>query len=102
MPTSVTDMVGSIQTFSGGLFSSKVAIDPTPMKVLDCRWSDSYIISKKTGVQTKHPAFELLVKRKGVTRSRWTRPFPIREYIEKDGKWVDNPEYQEQAVEKAA
>lgn len=101
MPERITSLVGTTQQFSGGLFSSKKKIDPTDMYVFDWRWSDTSIINMKT-MELKHPAVEFLVKGEGMKRRRWTRPFPVREYIYEDGMWVDNPEYKEPAAEQVA
>jgi len=86
-PKIVNEIVGKPHTFSGGLFSSKKAIEPTEFDVLDWRWGSAFIMDMKT-MEEKHPTIEFLVKREGMARSRWTRQFPCKEYVsDGDGGW---------------
>ena len=78
MPKKYQDLVGTKQTFSGGLFSSKKSIPETEFDVLDWRWGLANIIDLKT-LEAKHPTVEYLVKNQTMKASRWTRPFPVRE-----------------------
>lgn len=78
MPKHYQDLVGTRQTFSGGLFSSKKSIPDTEFDVLDWRWGSAKIVNLKT-LEEKHPTVEFLVKNETMRASRWTRPFPVRE-----------------------
>lgn len=78
IPKSYTELVGTTKTFSGGLFSSNKAIEPTDFNILDWRWGSAKICDMKT-MKLKHPTVEYLVKKEGMRASRWTRGFPVRE-----------------------
>ncbi|MEP0266593.1 hypothetical protein [Dokdonia sp.] len=78
MPQKYIDMVGTKRTFSGGLFSSKKAVEPDEYDILDWRWGSAKIMDMKT-MEMKHPTVEFLLKKEGMRRSQWTRPFPVRE-----------------------
>lgn len=77
------DMVGKTFSFSGGLFSSKKALEPTEYEVLEWRWGSAKIMDMKT-MKEIHPTVEFLLKNKDMKRSQWTRPFPVREIKLKD------------------
>lgn len=86
-------MVGTEQTFQGGLFSGKKAIKPTKYNVLDIRVGTALVVNVKelreTGKSSyEHPTFELLLKNDKMSRSRWSRPFAIREinFVQKKRK----------------
>ena len=84
IPKKYQDLVGKNMEFSGGLFSGKKAIVPAEFKVLDIRVGDAKIVNlkelKEKGESSyEHPTFELLLKNDSMTKSRWSRPFPIRE-----------------------
>ena len=72
------EMVGETYYFSGGLFSSKREEPQEEYKVLDWRWGSAKIMNLKT-MKEQHPTVEFLIKKEGMKRSRWTRPFPVRE-----------------------
>jgi len=78
MPQKYIDMVGTRRTFSGGLFSTKKAIEPTEYDIKDWRWGRAKICDMET-MEMKHPTVEFLIKKEGMRASRWTRPFPVRE-----------------------
>ena len=78
IPQQYKDMVGTKREFSGGLFSSKKAIEPTEFNILNVRWGSAKIMNMKT-MEMLHPTVEFLVKNENMKRSRWTRPFPVRE-----------------------
>lgn len=86
-PDSFTEMIGKEYTWEGGLFSAKKSIEPMKMKVLKLRWSYAYFTryDDNGNFHKTHPGIEFLVKGEGMKRSRWTRPFPCREYRFKDG-----------------
>ncbi len=84
IPKKYTKLVGTEQTFEGGLFSGKKYIKPEKYQVLDIRAGSALIVNVKelreTGKSSyEHPTFELLLKNKKMAKSRWSRPFPIRE-----------------------
>jgi hypothetical protein len=84
LPKKYRDLVGTKQFMSGGLFSHKRSEPEKEYDVLDIRWGSATIMSiteLREGKQPsyEYPTFELLVKREGMAKSRWTRPFPIRE-----------------------
>jgi hypothetical protein len=78
LPKHYTDRVGTTQEFGGGLFSSKKDLPFEKYKVLDWRWGTAKIMDMKTMTE-KHPTIEYLLKNDSMKRSRWTRPFPVRE-----------------------
>lgn len=78
MPKRVTDLVGTKQIFSGGVFSSRKDIEQTEFNVLKWRWGSASIMDMNT-MKMIHPTVEYLVKREGMRASRWTRGFPVRE-----------------------
>lgn len=78
VPQKYKDLVGTKQTFSGGLFSSTKSIPETEFDVLKWRIGTATIMNMKT-LEAMHPTIEYLVKKEGMRASRWTRPFPIRE-----------------------
>lgn len=80
MPQKYKDMVGREQQFSGHLFSSTKKLDPITLKVLDLRFGSAQIMDMKK-MEIKHPSVEFLVKGPGMKRSRWTKPFAVREII---------------------
>lgn len=92
IPKKYTKLVGTVQTFQGGLFSRTKAIKPTKFNVLDIRWGQATIVNikelrEKGESSYEHPSFELLLKNKNMKRSQWSRPFPIREIdLKKDKK----------------
>lgn len=84
IPQKYKELVGTKQIFSGGLFSHKVSIDETEFDVLDIRFGTaSYVniqeLREKGESSYEHPTFELLLKKEGMKKSQWSRPFPIRE-----------------------
>lgn len=84
IPKKHRDLVGTKQTFSGGLFSGNKEMPPTEFQVLDIRFGTARIINVKelrsTGKSSiNHPTFELLLKNDKMKKSQWSRPFPIRE-----------------------
>jgi len=84
IPKKYRDLVGTKHRFSGGIFSSSKEIQQTEFDVLDIRWGTSTVVNIdelcKTGESGyEHPSFELLLKRKGMKRAQWSRPFPIYE-----------------------
>lgn len=91
IPEKYTALVGTKQIFSGGLFNGKVDLPEAEYDVLSIRWSTAQIINweemRTTGKSSyKHPAFELLLKGNGMKKSRWSRPFAIREINFNDPK----------------
>lgn len=84
IPQKYRDLVGTKQKFHGGLFSESKEIKPTEFDVLNIRWGTSTFLDveelRKTGNSSyENPSFNLLLKRKGMKRAQWSRPFPIRE-----------------------
>lgn len=71
-------MVGTKKVFSGGLFSSIRSEPELEYDILECRWGSASIMDLKTH-EMLHPTVEFLIKRVGMKRSRWTRPFPVTE-----------------------
>jgi len=45
---------------------------------MDWRWGTAKIMNMKT-MEMEHPTVEFLIKNKEMKRSRWTKPFPVRE-----------------------
>lgn len=72
------NMVGKKFIFSGGLFSSKKALEPTEFEVLEWRWGSTKIMNMKT-MKEIHPTVEFKLKNKDMKRSQWSKPFPVRE-----------------------
>ena len=84
IPKKYTDLVGQKKLFSGGLFSYKKETPEAEFEILKIRWGSAFIINatelRKTGKSSyKHPTVEYLLKNESMTRSRWTRGFPVRE-----------------------
>lgn len=84
IPKKYTDMVGTKQRFSGGLFSQNKEVAETEFNVLNIRFATARVINveelRKTGKSSiNHPTFELLLKNDKMKKSQWSRPFPIRE-----------------------
>ncbi|PXX96890.1 hypothetical protein DF185_19820 [Marinifilum breve] len=79
LPKKYQDLVGTKQKCSGSLFSYKNEIkEPLEFDVLDIRKGTATIMDMKT-MEECHPTFELLLKREGMKKAQWTKPFPIRE-----------------------
>jgi pyruvate/2-oxoacid:ferredoxin oxidoreductase alpha subunit len=80
IPQIYKDFVGTKKIFSGGIFSGRRAEPEEEYDVLDIRVSEAIIMDmSKSHPRPKHPAFELKIKKAGMAKARWTRPFPIRE-----------------------
>jgi hypothetical protein len=84
IPKKYRDLVGTNQKFLGGIFSPAKEFKPTEFNVLDIRWGTSTVVNIKELSETgessyEHPSFELLLKRKGMKRAQWSRPFAVRE-----------------------
>jgi hypothetical protein len=84
IPKKYRDLVGTKQKFLGGVFSSAKELKPTEFNVLDIRWGTSTVVNIKELCETgessyEHPSFQLLLKRNGMKKAQWSRPFPIRE-----------------------
>lgn len=84
IPAKYLELVGTKQTFQGGIFSRKVALPPTEFDVLEIRQGLATIMNvkemKEKGYSsTEYPTFELLLKNSTMKRARWSNPFPIRE-----------------------
>ena len=73
-----SEMVGKSFFFSGGLFSNKRDEPEEEYEVLDYRWGSAKVMDMET-MKEKHPTVEFLIKKEGMKRSRWTRPFPVPE-----------------------
>ncbi len=84
IPKKHMKLVGTEQTFEGGIFSSNKAIKPTKFNVIDIRWGTARVVNikelrEKGKSSYCHPTFELLLKNNKMDRSRWSKGFPIRE-----------------------
>lgn len=84
IPKRYMDLVGTKQMLSGGVFSGKRALPSLEYDVLNIRWGMATIINVKELQETgrssyEYPTYELLIKNSGMKKSRWTRPFPVRE-----------------------
>ncbi len=84
IPKKYIDLVGTKQTFQGGIFSSNKSMKPTEFNVLDIRWGTATVINvrelrEKGESSYEHPTFDLLLKREGMKKAQWCRSFPIRE-----------------------
>lgn len=84
IPKAYLKLVGTEQSFSGGIFSRKKSLEPTTFKVLDIRAGSATIMNikelrEKGKSSYEHPTFELLLKNDAMKRAQWTKPFPIRE-----------------------
>mgnify|MGYP000507128078 CR=1 FL=1 len=84
IPEQYTKMVGTKIKASGGLFSSPTRLPEHEYDVLNIRRGTARIVNtdeiRKTGKSSvEHPTYELLLKRPGMKRAQWTKPFPIRE-----------------------
>ncbi len=81
-PKEFKELIGTKQSFGGGLFGNK----DIPFKeydVLDWRWGSAQIMDMKL-MKAIHPTVELLLKKEGMRASRWTRGFPCRSVELKD------------------
>jgi hypothetical protein len=78
MPEIHKEIVGTKQQMGGGLFSAKKGLDYEDYNVLAWRWGSAKIVDMKT-MKMMHPTIEYLVKKEGMKRSMWTRPFPVPE-----------------------
>lgn len=84
----IAELVGTKQKLGGGLFSGSKTTEPAEYDVLDWRWGSATLMNMET-FEEVCPTVELLVKREGMKRSRWTRGFAARDYQQdKDGNWV--------------
>lgn len=84
IPKQYLELVGTKQILSGGLFSFNRSEPAQEYDILDIRWGSGQVVNVKelreTGKSSyTHPTFQLLVKREGMKKSRWTKGFPIRE-----------------------
>lgn len=79
VPKMAKELVGTRQQFSGGVFSSNKAIEPTEFDILDWRWGSAQIWDMKK-MKPKYPTVEFLVKNESMSRSRWTKGFPCEEF----------------------
>lgn len=84
IPQKYLDLVGTKQLASGGLFSSTKSLEPMEYQVIDIRRGSARIINMKEFIElgeskTEHPTYELLLKRDGMKRAQWSKPFPITE-----------------------
>lgn len=91
LPKSCMAFVGTTQTLSGGIFSSKKDLKPTDFNILDVRWGTATVVDMKSLLAKgesdyEHPTFELLLKNENMARAQWSRPFPIREINLKEKK----------------
>lgn len=77
LPIKYKEMIGTKQLFSGNVFSSSQIIKEEEYEVLDVRMGRSFITN--IAREYKHPTFELLIKKTGMMRARWTKCFPIKE-----------------------
>lgn len=78
MPKAIQDLVGTRQTFEGGLFSNNKSIEATEFEILKWRWGSGYFIDINNPVNCpKRPTVQFLVKNESMKRSRWTRSFPV-------------------------
>ena len=75
IPKEVQPLLGTKQQLGGGLFGSKKELPFEEYDVIDWRFGSGKIMNMKT-MQAIHPTFELLIKKKGMRASRWTRGFP--------------------------
>ena len=83
MPQKYIDMLGTVQSFGGGLFSHKKELEFEDYNVINWRWGSGKIVDMKTK-KPKHPTVEFLLKKEGMKKSQWTRGFPVREIKLKD------------------
>ncbi|MHB1278273.1 MAG: hypothetical protein ACYC1Q_07735 [Bacteroidia bacterium] len=94
IPQHYRDLVGKKQFLRGGIFSGKREEPVGEYDVLDIRWGSAHTINmkefEKQGPKktTCHPTFELLIKREGMKKARWTRGFSIKEISIVNGKVV--------------
>lgn len=86
IPKKYLAFVGQQLTLGGGLFSGQRREPPLKYEILDIRAGQATVVytrkDKTAGtleILREHPTYELLVKRRGMARARWTRPFPIKE-----------------------
>jgi len=84
IPKFYTDLVGSKQIFSGGLFSGKIDLPEEEYFVHDIRWGSAIVVNwtemKETGKSSyRHPTVELLLSNKNMKRKRWSRGFAVRD-----------------------
>lgn len=94
IPQRYRDLVGTKQFLRGGIFSGKRDEPVGEYDVLDIRWGSAQTVSLKElqkeghSKTTYHPTFELLIKREGMKKARWTRGFSIKEISIVNGKVV--------------
>lgn len=84
IPQSYKDLVGTKQTFSGGLFSAKKDLPETEYTVHDIRWGSAMVVNfdelRETGKSSyRHPTVEFLLSHRNMKRKQWTRGFAVRE-----------------------
>jgi hypothetical protein len=84
IPKAYTDLVGTIQVFSGGLFSGKKGLPEAEYEVHDVRWGSAQVINFKELSETGkssycHPTVEFLLSNPRMKRKQWTRGFAVRE-----------------------
>lgn len=93
LPKKYLKLVGTKQTASGHLFSYSKSLEPKEYDVLDIRWGRATVMSikeirEKGESSYEYPTFEILLKRPGMPRARWSKPFPISEINLKKKKRV--------------
>lgn len=80
IPKHHIEFVGKTQQFGGGLFSPKQDLEFEEYNVLNWRWGSAKVINMKT-LKAIHPTIEYLVKKEGMKKSMWTKPFAVREIL---------------------
>lgn len=84
IPKDYTELVGTKQLFSGGLFSYKKDLPEKEYDVLDVRWGSAHVVNVKEMRETgkssyKHPTVEFLLKSDDMKKSQWSRGFAVIE-----------------------
>ncbi len=87
-PKFAEEAIGKEFEFEGCLFSASKKLESAKYMVLKWRWSEMYFMDLKTFKPTR-PGIEFLLKRKGMKRSQWTRPFKCPGVVaDQKGNWV--------------
>lgn len=79
IPKKFTDLIGTEVEISGPIFSYKKEFDePTKFNVLNVRRGSATIMDMNS-MEEKYATVELLLKREGMKKAQWSKPFPDTE-----------------------
>jgi hypothetical protein len=72
------DFIGTKQKLKGYVFSMSEELDEEEYNVIDAKQVPLLMIDTTTLEETNYYAVNLLLKRSGMKRAKWTRKIPLR------------------------